>query len=166
MPTWQKGGKIPPSPSANGRAGTVRYLLDTDICIYLMRESSTSVTRHFTELRVGDVSMSTVTLAELERGIGADPGLARHRRHQLDRLLAFIPAEPFDAAAARSYGELRARSVGLGRNRFDTLIAAHALSRGLTLVTTTRATSPASRGWPWRTGLTKPGRVEVGRPVT
>lgn len=117
----------------------MRYLLDTNICIYLMQESPRSVRLRFESLRIGDVGMSTITLAELERGIGqgsgADPKIARRRREQLDRLLAFIPAEAFDAAAARSYGELRAKSAAAGRNRFDTLIAAHALSRRLVLVT-------------------------------
>ena len=113
----------------------MNFLLDTNICIYLMKHRSASVARHIESLRVGDVAISAITLAELEHGIGSDPGIAPKRREQLEKLLAFIPALDFDDAAARSYGELRSRAIHLGRNRFDTLIAAHAISRKLVLVT-------------------------------
>lgn len=115
------------------------YLLDTNICIYLMQQNPAPVAARFASLRIGDVGISTVTLAELEHGTRVDEGLAATRRAQLDRLLALIPAVEFDAAAARRYGELRALPRRLGRNRFDILIAASALARGLVLVTNNQA---------------------------
>jgi len=84
---------------------------------------------------VGDVGISTITLAELEQGIGKDAGLAISRRNQLSALLRLIPSIPFDDASARSYGIIRNQRAQLGRNRFDTLIAAQALAGKLILVT-------------------------------
>jgi tRNA(fMet)-specific endonuclease VapC len=100
-----------------------------------MKHQPPSVVQRFKKLRVGDAGISAITLAELEHGVGSEPKLATKRRNQLDRLLQLTPALEFDALAARSYGDLRNRGVHLGRHRFDTLIAAHAISQKLILVT-------------------------------
>ena len=113
----------------------MNFLLDTNICIYLMKNRPSSVARRLESLRVGDVAISSITLAELEHGIGVDPAVAPRRKEQLEKLLSFIPALDFDAVAAHCYGKLRAEAIHLGRNRFDTLIAAQAISLKLTLVT-------------------------------
>ena len=113
----------------------MRYLLDTNICIYLMREESPAVARRFAALHVGDVGMSIITLAELRYGVesrGADR--KRHER-ALNALLAEIPAVPFDARAAAAYGVIRAAVRDRKRDALDRLIAAHAISAGLILVT-------------------------------
>jgi tRNA(fMet)-specific endonuclease VapC len=68
----------------------VQYLLDTNICIYLMREQPPEVAERFARLRVGDVVMSAVTCAELRHGVercGVAAAPAR-RRDALDRLIA------------------------------------------------------------------------------
>ena len=113
----------------------MRYLLDTNICIYLMREESPAVARRFATLHVGDVGMSVITLAELRYGVesrGADR--KRHER-ALNALLAEIPAVPFDARAAAAYGVIRAAVRDRKRDALDRLIAAHAISADLILVT-------------------------------
>jgi tRNA(fMet)-specific endonuclease VapC len=111
------------------------FLLDTNICIYLFRHHPQSVIQRFEALSFGDVVISSITLAELEHGIEKDPEIRLQRRNALNRLLELLPVLDFDKKAARAYGKLRATSQHLGRHRFDTLIAAHALSVSATLVT-------------------------------
>jgi len=113
----------------------VKYLLDTNICIYLMKNQSPSVALKFATLRVGDVRISSITQAELEQGVLLQPELIADRRKQLDELLCLIPALAFDGKSARCYGDLRAQGKQLRRNRFDTLIAAQAIASNLILVT-------------------------------
>lgn len=79
----------------------MKYLLDTNICIYLMKEQPPSVAKRFARLQVGDVGISSITLAELEHGVDAIPELAAIRRTQLEALVKVIPALPFDYPAAR-----------------------------------------------------------------
>ena len=113
----------------------MRFLLDTNICIYLMKEESPAVARRFAALRVGDVGMSVITLAELRHGVEAHPARRKQNEKALGALLADIPAVSFDAGAAAAYGVLRAASKDRTRDALDRLIAAHAISAGLTLVT-------------------------------
>lgn len=111
------------------------FLLDTNICIYLFRHHPQSVIQKFEALSFGDVVISSITLAELEHGIEKDPMLRLQRRNALNKLLELLPVLDFDKKAAKAYGKLRANGQHLGRHRFDTLIAAHALSVSATLVT-------------------------------
>jgi tRNA(fMet)-specific endonuclease VapC len=114
----------------------MRYMLDTNICIYLLKRQPAAVFDKMAQLTVGDVVMSSITLAELRHGGGASSA-ADYAQDMaaLDALLDDIPALPFDDDAARAYGKL-ARSSKLKRKQaLDNLIAAHALSLGLVLVT-------------------------------
>jgi tRNA(fMet)-specific endonuclease VapC len=111
------------------------FLLDTNICIYLFRHQPPSVIRRFESLSFGDVVISSITLAELEHGIEKDPLVRLQRRNSLNKLLELLPVLDFDKKAAEAYGKLRATGQHLGRHRFDTLIAAHALSVPAILVT-------------------------------
>ncbi len=113
----------------------VKYLLDTNICIHLFKHQPPSVAQKMADLKVGDIVISTVTLAELEHGVEREPSLSADRRKALDNLIELIPVLDFDRKAARAYGRLRAHGKHLGRHRFDTLIAAHAISSGAILVT-------------------------------
>jgi tRNA(fMet)-specific endonuclease VapC len=113
----------------------VRYLLDTNICIYLMKEESPAVARRFAALRVGDVGMSVITLAELRYGVEVRAMHRKRNERALAALLADIPALAFDVSAAGAYGVIRAAVRDRKRDAFDRLIAAHAISAGLTLVT-------------------------------
>lgn len=113
----------------------MRYLLDTDICIYLINERPRKVLARFRRHAVGDIGVSTVTVSELAWGV-AKTGSARNRA-ALDAFLLPIEIAAYDLAAALRYGEVRAELTRLGRpiGPLDAMIAAHALSLGVTLVT-------------------------------
>ena len=113
----------------------MRYLLDTNICIYLIREQSPAVARRFSVLRVGDVGMSVITLAELRYGVEAHTADRKRNERALNALLNEIPAVPFDVHAAAAYGVIRAAVRDRKRDALDRLIAAHAISADLMLVT-------------------------------
>ena len=113
----------------------MRYLLDTNICIYLMREESPAVARRFAALHVGDVGMSVITLAELRYGVESRASDRKRNERALNALLTEIPAVPFDTRAAATYGVIRAAVRDRKRDALDRLIAAHAISAGLILVT-------------------------------
>lgn len=116
-----------------------KYMLDTNICIYLMRHQPPEVRARFAECFVGDVVISAITLAELEFGVAAS-GTARSRNQTaLESLLEDIVVAPFEANAARAYGPLRAAHRERTRDALDKLIAAHALALGVTLVTSNAA---------------------------
>jgi tRNA(fMet)-specific endonuclease VapC len=112
-----------------------RYMLDTNICIYLMKHQPPQVRARFAQCFVGDVVISAVTHAELAYGVACS-GEAQLRNEQaLASLLEDIPVAPFDAQAARTYGPLRAANRDRNKDALDKLIASHAISLGATLVT-------------------------------
>lgn len=113
----------------------MRYLLDTNICIYLMRQQPPQVAERFATLRRGDVGLSVITLAELRYGVEAQPEHRARNERALRALLGDIPAVPFDVPAAEVYGVIRAAARDRKRDALDRLIAAHAISAKLTLVT-------------------------------
>lgn len=114
------------------------FLLDTNICIYLInrRAGHEKLLERIARYEYGDVLISTVTLAELEFGV-AKSARGAENRNRLDLFLARFELEPFDAGAAAAYGPIRAslESRGSPIGPLDTLIAAHALALGATLVT-------------------------------
>ena len=112
-----------------------KYMLDTNICIYLMKRQPQQVRARFAECFVGDVVISAITLAELEFGVACSGSAQAHNQAQLDSLLEDIVVAPFDAWAARAYGPLRAANPERNKNALDKLIASHALSLEVTLVT-------------------------------
>lgn len=114
----------------------MRYLLDTNICIYLIKQHPIHVLKRLKALAVGDVAVSSITLAELEYGVAKSSRPTQNR----EALLAFItPLEVcfFDDHAALHYGAIRAELERKGTliGPMDMLIAAHARSLSLTLVT-------------------------------
>ena len=124
----------------------MRYLLDTNICIYLMREESPAVARRFAALHVGDVGMSVITLAELRDGVESSGADRKRHERALNALLTEVPAVSFDARAAASYGVIRAAVRDRKRDALDRLIAAHAISASLILVTNNEADFKAYPG--------------------
>jgi len=113
----------------------MRYMLDTNICIYLMKAHPPNVLARLQTLDYGDAVMSVVTYAELRVGVEV---LAASRA-QNERALHFLARDilvlPFDEAAAEHYGMMRAALRERRRDALDRLIAAHAASLGLTLIT-------------------------------
>ncbi|MEW6345348.1 MAG: type II toxin-antitoxin system VapC family toxin [Paraburkholderia sp.] len=111
-----------------------RYMLDTNMCLYLMKNQPEQVAERFAECFVGDVVMSAITYAELEFGVTVSANRARERRN-LAALIEDIPVQPFDSAAASAYGPIREATRERKQDQLDKLIAAHALSMDVVLVT-------------------------------
>ena len=116
-----------------------KFMLDTNMCIYLMKYQPPQVRARFAECFVGDVVISAITLAELEFGVVSSGEAQERNQTQLNSLLEDIVVAPFEAGAARAYGPLRAANRERNKNALDKLIASHALSLGVTLVTNDEA---------------------------
>ena len=113
----------------------MQYMLDTNICSYVLRRRPASVKQRFDEAGSGALAISSVVLAELLYGAARHPAgdaIRREIRDFVSRLVIL----PWDEAAAEHYGELRAGLERHGRplGAMDLMIAAHARSRGATLV--------------------------------
>ncbi len=113
-----------------------RYLLDTNICIYIRRQKPEEVLHHFRKLRPGEAVLSVITYGELLYGAmkSAERIAALER---LRELVTVLPALPLPETAAEAYGTIRAdleaKGEMIGNN--DLWITAHAIAAGLTLVT-------------------------------
>ena len=114
----------------------MRYLLDTDIFMYLCKGVHPAIANHVRAYGPGDIGISSITLAELEFGIVKSTKPEKNRRHFQEFLLPF-DILPFDSGAAVEYGIVRQylEKAGSPIGPLDTLIAAHALALGVTLVT-------------------------------
>ena len=110
------------------------YMLDTNICIYLLKKQPAAVVQRFAQYYVGEVVMLAITLAELHYGatISSNPS---HDRQRLDALIEKIKVAVFDASAAAAYAPIRLATRDRKRDQLNKLIAAHAVSLGITLVT-------------------------------
>ena len=116
-----------------------KFMLDTNICIYLMKHQPPQVRARFAECFVGDVVISAITLAELEFGIACSGESQTRNQAALDGLLEDLLVAPFEARAARAYGPLRAANRERNKDALDKLSASHALSLDVTLVTNNEA---------------------------
>lgn len=112
------------------------YMLDTNICIYVMKNKPEKVLERFREELDGGLCISSITLGELEYGMKHSSNPAKNEQALL-RFLAPLSILPFGAAAASEYGVLRThlQNKGTPIGPLDMLIAGHALAEGLTLVT-------------------------------
>jgi tRNA(fMet)-specific endonuclease VapC len=117
----------------------MRYMLDTNICIYLIKNHPPQVLRRLQALNQGDAVMSVVTYAELRAGLEIQSTQRQEDEHALSLLVSRIPVLPFVAADAERFGVLRAAVRDRSRNAMDRLIAAHAVNTGVTLVTNNEA---------------------------
>ncbi len=113
----------------------MHYMLDTNICSYVLRRRPASVRERFDEAGPEALAISTVVLAELLYGAARHPAGAVIRREIRD-FASRLSVVPWDEAAAEHYGDLRAELDGRGRplGAMDLMIAAHARSRAATLV--------------------------------
>lgn len=112
----------------------MKYLLDTNICIYIINERPSQVLARFRQERIGDIGVSSLTAAEMAYGVEKS-GSARNRR-ALEKFLAPLEIAAFDEQAFWHYGRLRADLERRGQpiGSMDMLIAAHALALNATLV--------------------------------
>ena len=109
------------------------YLIDTNIAIHA-RDGTERVLDQLVA-HDGEVMMSALSLAELQRGLYKNPAYTSLRAARLDILLAHLPVLPFDAEAARAYGQIIAACGWVKRRDFDRMIAAHAICMSAVLVT-------------------------------
>ena len=110
------------------------YMLDTNICIYLMKNQPKEVAERFAKCYVGDVVMSAITYAELEYGVARSVDPEKEQRN-LFNLIQDIKVVPFDSNASVAYGPIRMATRDSKQDHLDKLIAAHALSLKVILVT-------------------------------
>ncbi len=111
-------------------------LLDTDICIYIIRQKPVAVLQKFNTYAVGDIGVSSMTVAELFVGAQKSQRPA-HNYQAVEQFLLPLTIVPFDYDAAAAYGRVRAalEQQGTPIGALDTLIAAQAMSLGVTLAT-------------------------------
>jgi tRNA(fMet)-specific endonuclease VapC len=114
----------------------MKWMLDTNICIDIIKKRPPSVLDRFKGHEVGDIGISVVTLAELEYGVSAS-GRPAKNRDALDLFVSPLVVASFERDATAVYGRLRAALEKKGQmlDSMDLLIAAHAVSLGVRLVT-------------------------------
>ena len=112
------------------------YLLDTNICIYIIKAKPIGVLNQLRKKHKKGLAISTITLAELEHGV-CNSSRPEQNAIALSGFLSIIEVLPFDTKAAQVYGKIRTDLQKAGRiiGPLDMLIAAHAISDNLTLVT-------------------------------
>ncbi len=113
----------------------LRYLLDTNLCIRVLRDRPQSIRERFNAEADG-LCISTVVLTELYHG-AAKSARPVENRAEVERFANRLAVLPFDEAAAAHAGDIRAALEAEGRTigGYDVLIAGHARSRGLIVVT-------------------------------
>ena len=117
----------------------MRYMLDTNICIYIIKNHPPQVLHRLESLTQGSAVISVVTYAELRAGLEIQSANRAQDERVLGLLKNRIPVLPFTEADAESFGVLRAAVHDRRRDTMDRLIAAHAVSAGVTLVTNNEA---------------------------
>lgn len=117
----------------------MRYMLDTNICICLIKNHPPRVLQRLSRLAQGSAVMSVLTYAELRAGLEMQSPSRTHNEQVLALLISRIPVLPFSERDAGQFGILRAAVRDRSRDCMDRLIAAHAISVGLMLVTNNEA---------------------------
>ncbi len=114
----------------------MEYLLDTNICIYIIKKKPVNVFEKFKTLEIGSIGISSITLAELRYGIMKSSDIEKNSV-ALERFITPLDIIDFDTNAAIEYGKIRAdlEKKGTPIGPLDMLIASHAKSLDLTLIT-------------------------------
>ena len=114
----------------------MKYMIDTNICIYAIKNKSESVIRKILSQNPEDLCISVVTYAELMHGVEKSQAVEKNRI-AMSLFLSAITVLDFDGEAAEAYGQIRAELERKGTpiDPMDLLIAGHARSQGLILVT-------------------------------
>lgn len=118
----------------------MKYMLDTNICIYIIKKKPEKAFQRFRLLKAGDVCISSITFAELEYGVQKSEYKERNGI-ALTCFLAPVEIFPFSDKAALEYGRIRAGLEKSGEiiGAYDLLIAAHCLAEDLILVSNNTA---------------------------
>lgn len=114
----------------------MRYMLDTNICIYAIKNKPKEVCERLKEHELQEICISSITYAELMHGVEKSQAVEKNRI-ALSLLLAGMDVLDFDTNAAEEYGKIRAslEKKGLIIGPLDMMIAGHARSMGYTVVT-------------------------------
>ncbi|MHC4872769.1 MAG: type II toxin-antitoxin system tRNA(fMet)-specific endonuclease VapC [Planctomycetota bacterium] len=114
----------------------MKYMLDTNICIYIIKKHPLKVIKTLQKKKVGNICISAITLAELEYGVEKSNRKLQNQL-ALTEFLAPIEILDFDDSAAKYFGIIRTQLENKGKviGPFDIQIAAHALSKNQILVT-------------------------------
>jgi tRNA(fMet)-specific endonuclease VapC len=114
----------------------MKYMLDTNICIYIIKKRPLHVLNTLKKKDISDVCLSSITLAELEYGVQKSERKVQNSL-ALAEFLAPIEVMPFDEKAAIEFGKIRVflEKKGTAIGEYDLMIAAHARSLDLILVT-------------------------------
>jgi tRNA(fMet)-specific endonuclease VapC len=114
----------------------MKYLLDTNICIYLIKKKPVSVVDNLLQMKPGEIGISSITIVELEYGVQKSKQIKKNQE-ALEYFIAPFEVVVFDSNAAIEYGVIRADLERKGKpiGAYDLLIAAQARDHGLILVT-------------------------------
>ena len=114
----------------------MRVLLDTNICIYMIKNKPPEIRKHFERFVPGNIAISSITVAKLQYGV--EKSTAREKNAlALGAFLLPLDSASFDTESAVAYGKIRAELERQGKHigSIDMLIAAQAIAQGLTLIT-------------------------------
>ena len=113
----------------------IKYLIDTNICIYIMNKRPIGIIHKFKQFDVGEIGVSTITVSELQYGVSKSKN-RRLNKQRIEEFLSPLEILPYDEIAATIYGDIRLQLEKRGEpiGPLDLLIAAHALSRNLVLI--------------------------------
>jgi tRNA(fMet)-specific endonuclease VapC len=114
----------------------MKYLIDTNICIYIMNERPAEVIKKFKRFEPGQIGISVITISELQYGVSKSK-FRKKNEQRLEEFLTPLEILIYDEIAARTYGSIRFQleKDGWPIGPLDLLIAAQAISRKLILVT-------------------------------
>ena len=114
----------------------MKLMLDTNICIYIIKQQPVAVLKRFLEYQIGDIGISSITLSELRYGVAKSTHQEKNAK-ALDEFITPLEVVSFDEEATHVYGDIRAtlEKAGTPIGSMDMLIAAHAVSLGIPLVT-------------------------------
>ncbi len=114
----------------------MKYLIDTNICIYIMNKRPVAVIKKFKQFELGEIGISTITVSELQYGI-VKSKYRKKNEFRLEEFLTPLEILTYDQTTARVYGDIRFQLEKLGQpiGSLDLLIAAQAISQDLVLIT-------------------------------
>ena len=114
----------------------MKYLIDTNICIYVMNKKPFEVIDKFKNTEIGQIGISSITVSELNYGV-AKSKFQKQNAQRLEEFLTPFEILSYDETASKYYGMIRYQLESKGKviGPLDMLIAAHALSKDLILVT-------------------------------
>ena len=114
----------------------MKLMLDTNICIFIIKQQPAHVLKRFLEYQAGDIGISSITLSELSYGVAKSQHIEKNSK-ALDEFIVPLEVLAYDEKAALVYGSISSNmeKAGTPIGSMDMLIAAHAVSLGVTLVT-------------------------------